>query len=541
MVKNDFIPQRRYTDAIFIGHIPMGSMYPVRIQSMTNTDTMNTPATVEQVLRMVEAGSEYVRITAPDVKSAENLYEIKNRLQQLQCNIPLIADIHFQPKAAEIAARIVEKVRINPGNYISKNMVEDYSDAAYREELLRVTERMQPLIEICKHHGTAMRIGTNHGSLGRRILDRYGDTPEGMVASAMEFIRICEQFDYRKLVLSMKASQAKVMIYANRLLVKSMAEEKMYYPIHLGVTEAGDGEDGRLKSAAGIGTLLAEGIGDTIRVSLTEDPEKELPVAQELTKIFANYTHSEEKHKIYPSSLSYERFLSEEVRKIGHGERLVVVTHTQHKQADCIASDLPLQTISVQPSLPMEIREGSILCIKEESIPLPKVATWIKKLRQQGYKQPLLFAISDGKSVQDRLKTAIAVGFLSAEGIIDGLVVNQDATWGLDLLQATGDRLSRAEFIACPSCGRTKYDIQAALKIVKEKCRHLKGVKIAVMGCVVNGPGEMADAHYGYIGAGNHRVNLYKGKRCVFSNVSEEEAIDKLVALIKESGDWQEE
>ena len=538
---SDFIPRRRYARTVFVGKIPLGSEYPVRIQSMTNTDTMNTQATVEQILRMVEAGSEYVRITAPDVKAAENLYEIKNRLHQLQCDVPLIADIHFQPKAAEVAAAIVEKVRINPGNYISNNISGNYTDAAYREELQRVSERLYPLIEICKAHHTAMRIGTNHGSLGRRIYDRYGDTPEGMVASAMEFIRICEQFQYHQLVLSMKSSQVKVMIYATRLLAKTMAKENMFYPIHLGVTEAGDGEDARLKSAAGIGALLAEGIGDTIRVSLTENPEKELPVARELTQIFSNYAHSQQPHDNYHSSLSYERFQSNGVQNIGHGKRLVVVTKSMHASADCPASELPLQTVSLGHPLTLNKQNSVILCVAEDKMTLPGVAKEIRTLRQQGYKQPLLLSITSVANSKERMKAAAAVGFLSAEGLIDGLLLENDAILGLDLLQATGDRMSKAEFIACPSCGRTKYDIQSALKAVKERCKHLKGVKIAVMGCIVNGPGEMADADYGYIGAGNHRVNLYKGKQCVLSNIDEDKALDELVALIKASGDWQDE
>lgn len=536
-----FIPQRRYTQTVFVGNIPLGSEYPVRIQSMTNTDTMNTQATVEQVLRMVEVGSEYVRITAPDVRAAENLYEIKNRLHQLRCEVPLIADIHFQPKAAEVAAAIVEKVRINPGNYISKNISVNYSDDAYREELERVSERLYPLIEICKAHHTAMRIGTNHGSLGRRILDRYGDTPEGMVASAMEFIRICEKFQYHQLILSMKSSQVKVMIYATRMLTQAMAEEHMFYPIHLGVTEAGSGEDARLKSAAGIGTLLAEGIGDTIRVSLTENPEKELPVARELTQLFSHYAHSNQPHDDYHSALSYERFQSDAVRKIGGGGRLAVITETTHANADYSAAELPLQKVLLKQIPLFKKQDFVIFCIAEDNTALPDVAKGIRMLRQQGFKQPLLISVSDAENSKERMKMATVVGFLSAEGLIDGLLLEHDAIFGLDLLQATGDRMSKAEFIACPSCGRTKYDIQAALRAVKERCQHLKGLKIAVMGCVVNGPGEMADADYGYIGAGNHRVNLYKGKQCVLSNIDEDKALDELLALIKASGDWEEE
>lgn len=373
---------------IKIGNLTMGGGAPVRVQSMTNTDTMDTMATVEQTLRMVDAGCELVRITAPDVKAAENLYNIKNELLKRGCEVPLVADIHFNPKAAEVAATIVEKVRVNPGNYTDRNTGKvHFSEQEYNDELLRIGDKMSTLIDICKQHHTAMRIGINHGSLSERIMSRYGNTPEGMAQSAVEFAEVCRRQDYHDLVFSMKASNVKFMVQSTRRFVEKMHEMDMDYPIHLGVTEAGNALQARLKSAAGIGALLIDGIGDTIRVSLTEEPEAEVPVAY-------------------------------------------------------------------------------------------------------------------------------------------------------DILQAVGVRISKAEFIACPSCGRTQYDIQKALEEIKARTQHLKGIKIGVMGCIVNGPGEMADADYGYVGAGHGKITLYKGHTPVKPNIDQQFAVEELVALIKENGDW---
>lgn len=375
---------------ITIGNLKMGGGAPIVVQSMTNTDTMDTEATVRQTLQLVEAGCEMVRITAPDVKAAQNLYNIKNELAKRGCNVPLVADIHFNPLAAETAATIVEKVRVNPGNYTDRNTGKIYfTDQEYADELKRIAEKMSTLIEICKKHGTAMRIGTNHGSLSERVMSRYGNTAEGMAQSAIEFAQVCREQNYDKLVFSMKASNVKVMVQSTRLFVEKMHALGMDYPIHLGVTEAGDAMQGRLKSAAGIGALLVDGIGDTIRVSLTEDPVEEIPVAY-------------------------------------------------------------------------------------------------------------------------------------------------------DILQAVGARISQAEYIACPSCGRTQYDIQEALQQIKARTHHLKGVKIGVMGCIVNGPGEMADAHYGYVGSGAGKITLYKGKEVVTRNIDQKDAVEALVQLIKDNGDWQE-
>lgn len=375
---------------IHIGKLTLGGGAPIRVQSMTNTDTMDTQATVEQTLRMVEAGCELVRITAPDVKAAQNLYNIKNELLKRGCEVPLIADIHFNPLAAETAATIVEKVRVNPGNYTDRNTGKiHFTDQEYNDELKRIGEKMSHLIEICKQHHTAMRIGTNHGSLSERIMSRYGNTPEGMAQSAIEFAQVCSEQNYHDLVFSMKASNVKVMVQSTRLFVEKMEALGMNYPIHIGVTEAGDGDQGRLKSAAGIGALLIDGIGDTLRVSLTEDPVAEIPVAY-------------------------------------------------------------------------------------------------------------------------------------------------------DILQAVGARISKAEYIACPSCGRTQYNIQEALQQIKQRTNHLKGLKIGVMGCIVNGPGEMADADYGYVGSGAGKITLYKGKEVMKRNIDQADAVEGLVNLIKENGDWKD-
>ncbi|MEI6435215.1 MAG: (E)-4-hydroxy-3-methylbut-2-enyl-diphosphate synthase [Bacteroidota bacterium] len=390
-MENANIYQRFSTRVVNIGDIPLGGDNPVRVQSMTNTDSLNTKATVAQAVRMIEAGCEYVRIAVPFMKEARNLREIKDELRRQGYKTPIIADVHFNAKIAEEAAAIVEKVRINPGNYIPTNINRNASDVFSSEEHFdQISDKLSPLLKICKEHDTAIRIGVNHGSLSRRILEQYGDTPLGMVESAMEFARVCEVHSFQNLVLSMKASNTRVMITANRLLVESMKKTGMNYPIHLGVTEAGSGEDGRIRSAIGIGSLLADGIGDTIRVSLTEDPEFEIPVAY-------------------------------------------------------------------------------------------------------------------------------------------------------NILQATGVRITKAEFVACPSCGRTQYNIQSALEKIRERTSHLKGIKIAVMGCIVNGPGEMADAHYGYVGSGNGKICLYKSRNQIRKNIDESLAVEALVELIKESGDWVEE
>lgn len=449
------------SNTIKIGNLTLGGDSPIRIQSMTNTDTMDTMATVDQCLRLADVGCEIVRITAPGVQEAQNLYNIKNELVKRGCNVPLVADIHYNPKAAEIAAEIVEKVRINPGNYVDRNIGKtSYNDTEYNTEIEKITQRMANLIDICKRHNTAMRIGTNHGSLSERIVSRYGDTPMGMAVSAIEFANVCRSLDFHNLVFSMKASNVKVMVYSTRLFVQKMIEEGMNYPIHLGVTEAGDAQQGRIKSSAGIGTLLLDGIGDTLRVSLTEDPVAEIPVAKQIVKYIPRRQAS--KQDIVSLKTSFDRCENE-------------VYYT------------------------------------------PKNTT----LEEYQIKEAATYA----------------------KNYIDGKVseIADDSDTALDIMQAVGAKISKAEYISCPSCGRTQYDIQAALQKIKAQTSHLKGIKIGVMGCIVNGPGEMADAHYGYVGSGNGKITLYKGREVVRKNIAQEEAVEALVQLIKDNGDWIEE
>lgn len=449
------------SNTINIGNVALGGSNPIRIQSMTNTDTMDTMATVEQTLRLVEAGCEIVRITAPGIQEANNLYNIKNELVKRGCSVPLVADIHFNPQAAEIAASIVEKVRINPGNYVDRNVGKiSYTDAEYNLEIEKITERLNKLIEICKRNDTAIRIGTNHGSLSERIVSRYGDTPMGMAVSAIEFANVCRSLDFNKLVFSMKASNVKVMVYSTRLFVQKMIEQGMNYPIHLGVTEAGDAMQGRIKSSAGIGTLLLDGIGDTLRVSLTEDPVAEIPVAKQIV----NY--------------------------------------------------LPRK----------EVRKQDILNLKTSFLPADK----------SEYYTPCYSTMDEYQILQSAVY---------AKAYIDGQVseIDDNSDTALDIMQAVGAKISKAEYISCPSCGRTQYDIQQALQNIKARTQHLKGIKIGVMGCIVNGPGEMADAHYGYVGAGKGKITLYKGKEVVRKNIPQQDAVDALIQLIKDNGDWVEE
>lgn len=437
----DSIITRRQSREVKVGNVIIGGNNPIVVQSMTNTDTMDTMATVEQTMRMVEQGCQMVRITASDEKTANNLYNIKNELVKRGCDVPLVADIHFNPKAAEISASLVEKIRINPGNYVDRKWKEGFSDKDYEDILKRAQDNISPLIDISKKHNTAIRIGVNHGSISERIVYRYGNTPLAMAESAMEFLRMFNEMDFLNIVVSMKASNVKVMNQANLILVEKMKEVNMSLPLHLGVTEAGNGEDGRIKSICGIGSLLAQGIGDTIRVSLTEKPENEIPVAKLLANAFSD---------------------------IYEGKEI---------EQDAVAT--------------REIADNARLLL-EDKIDV------------------------DSFHLEDEELTK-------------------------NILQATGKKVFKAEFIACPSCGRTKYDIQSALEKVKEKCFQLKGLKIAVMGCIVNGPGEMADADYGYIGCGNGKVNLYRQGHLIHSSIEEENAINLLISMIKEDGKWVEQ
>ncbi|MFZ1519656.1 MAG: (E)-4-hydroxy-3-methylbut-2-enyl-diphosphate synthase [Ignavibacteriaceae bacterium] len=653
---NSLTQYSRYkTRKVFIGDIPLGGNNPIRIQSMTTTDTMNTIATVEQTISMVEAGCEYIRITAPSLNEAKNLEAIKKELKVRGYSVPLIADIHFTPNAAEMAARIVEKVRVNPGNYVDKKKFDliEYSDAEYQEELDRIRERFTPLVKICKEYGTAMRIGTNHGSLSDRIMSRYGDTPLGMVESALEFLRICEDENYHSIVLSMKASNPQVMVQAYRLLINKMEAEGMNYPLHLGVTEAGGGEDGRIKSALGIGALLEDGIGDTIRVSLTEDPEFEAPVAIAL----ANRYKGREKHKpikeIDESPIDpfvYNRRKTFEVlsiggsnvprvvgdyskRKITSQKDLIDIGYTYEEPTDkWNLSDIAADLIYLgKNTLPFDCPNGlnaiydfeiwKNLEDKYNSYPIFTTHQFVEIEKKSSELNFITITIDDlsesflnkvkndktvvliletqnfaGMAEQRRaffeliengitnpiiikrdylsitfedlqLYSSTDFGALLIDGFGDGVWLSVDnlksatETSGtyvksfinksetkekivkrllFNILQAARQRISKTEYIACPSCGRTLFDLQETTEMIRKRTEHLKGVKIAIMGCIVNGPGEMADADYGYVGSGVDKITLYREKNIVRRNISANNAVNELIELIKEDGNWVE-
>lgn len=632
---------RFITREVQIGHVPMGGHHPIRIQSMTTTDTMDTRGTVEQTIRMVESGCEYVRITAPSIKEAENLANIKKELHLRGYKVPLVADIHFTPNAAEVAARIVEKVRVNPGNYVDKKKFEniDYTDAAYQAELSRIYEKFSPLVKICKEYGTAMRIGTNHGSLSDRIMSRYGDTPHGMVESAMEFIRMCEDLNYYNLVISMKASNTQVMVQAYRLLVQTMVKEGMNYPLHLGVTEAGDGEDGRIKSAVGIGTLLADGLGDTIRVSLTEDPEFEAPVAKALAKRFEGksalkdfqpvdilpVTHNSQ--LVTYSPFQYHRRNTIEIENLGGHQvpRVIINLENENLKDPAILnsvgfnysalldkynlSDQACDMVYLGNRLPSFSFPGGLkqlynyptwldLADKQNCHPLFSLAEYNKaevrdekinfikilaedldvtqlrdldkavlvlatnaenamqtiryaflQLLDAGLKFPVIIERTfDGLNLEDfQLYSSTDLGGLLIDGFGDGVWINAAEiplsvinSTSFGILQATRTRISKTEYISCPSCGRTLFDLQETTQAIRARTSHLKGIKIGIMGCIVNGPGEMADADYGYVGAGVDRITLYRGQEVVKKNVKTANAIDELIGIIREDGNWIE-
>lgn len=631
---------RFLTREVNIGDIPMGGLNPIRIQSMTTTDTMDTIGTVEQTIRMVNSGCEYVRITAPSIKEAENLANIKKELLFRGYKVPLVADIHFTPNAAESAARIVEKVRVNPGNYADKKRFEniEYTQQAYQAELERIYKKFTPLVKICKEYGTAMRIGTNHGSLSDRIMSHYGDTPRGMVESAMEFIRMCEDQNYYNLVISMKASNTQVMVQAYRLLVATMVKEGMNYPLHLGVTEAGDGEDGRIKSAVGIGALLEDGLGDTIRVSLTEDPEFEAPVAKALALRYENRARitglSTEREKIKIQDLPYQpyeynRRQTKPVQHIGGHHHPVVMLDVskenlkdpyflgavgykysagldKYNMADqaCdlvyLADGLPSfsfpgnlkQVYNYQtwlglsdknnchPLLPFSdyektelkdehlnlvsidavealnanlgiLKENVVLVLETDAIHgMAAQRELFIKLLKDNLQIPVIIKRTYSKLNADDLMlyAATDLGALFTDGLGDGVWINAAETIGLPLvnatsfgiLQATRTRISKTEYISCPSCGRTLFDLQETTQLIRSRTDHLKGIKIGIMGCIVNGPGEMADADYGYVGTGPGKITLYRGKEVVKKNVNATRALDDLIDLIREDGNWVE-
>ena len=639
------------TREVRVGNLLIGSAHPVRVQTMTTTDTMDTLATVEQTIRCIEAGAELVRITAPSKNEAENLRLIKEELRKRGYNTPLVADIHFTPNAAEIAATIVEKVRVNPGNYVDKKKFEqlEYTDEEYAEEIERIRERFTPLIKICQEYGTAMRIGTNHGSLSDRIMSRYGDTANGMVESAMEFLRIARNENYHQILLSMKSSNPQVMVQAYRLLISQMMNEfGECYPLHLGVTEAGDGEDGRIKSAIGIGTLMEDGIGDTIRVSLTEDPEFEIPVCQHLVNRYPQEQQNNA-HNLLPeinemsyNPFYYQRRQTSELVNIGSKQVPVVVADLSKYET---ISETDLQEIGYHYDAVTDkwnIADAAadyIFCAHFPALSLPSTlriilehSQWLKWADQekcfplfsadqytdeQNKKSSILnFVMIDcypkgfssaaldttlAKIAQDKtvvlclsstnknaaqsvrrmfielinrninhpvilicdsqheniqeslIHYAVETGSLFIDGMGDGICLgyqyNQKSVQSpvkllnsvsFGILQATRTRISKTEYISCPSCGRTLFDLQETTAKIRAVTHHLKGVKIAIMGCIVNGPGEMADADFGYVGSGVGKITLYKGKEVVKRNVSSDVAVDELVNLLKESGAWVE-
>ncbi|MFY0606866.1 MAG: (E)-4-hydroxy-3-methylbut-2-enyl-diphosphate synthase [Cyclobacteriaceae bacterium] len=635
---------RRKTHEVKIGEVPMGAEHPIRVQSMTTVDTMDTQGSVEQVLRMVESGCEYVRITAPSMKEAENLRAIKEELRKRGCDVPLVADIHFTPNAAELAAKIVEKVRVNPGNYADKKKFEEieYTDESYDAELARIREKFTPLVEICKEQSTAMRIGTNHGSLSDRIMSRYGDTALGMVESALEFIRICEDLEYYDLVISMKSSNPQVMVYAYRLLAEKLIEEGLKsYPLHLGVTEAGEAEDGRIKSALGIGTLLEDGLGDTVRVSLTEEPEVESPVGKILVDRllskksgkdsnddfdFSNYSPFEYKKRTtmevanlggsnVPRVIAdYSRIKEvhvKDLKAIGHfylpeldkwtmndlgadyiytgsspvgfmlpnGLKQILDFEAWNKLEDHL-NNYPLIAVNqidkelnstliflrvtceeLTESLIQKIKNRPELCIilnSNEDFAMAKMRAAFIKLGQLGVKTPVVISRAFPELVEDAemMFPATDIGGLLIDGFGDGAMLSMDLlpnnrellqskaksynTTLFGILQAARTRITKTEYISCPSCGRTLFDLQETTAMIRKRTDHLKGVKIGIMGCIVNGPGEMADADYGYVGSGKGKITLYKGKEVMKRGVPSVNALDELIELIKEDGRWTE-
>lgn len=546
---SEFSYHRRPTLEVRVGNTAIGGNNPVRIQSMASTSTMDTEASVAQARRIVDAGAELVRFTAQGVREAANLGEIRRRLRECGCEVPLVADIHFNPRAAFTAAEQVEKVRINPGNFVDPGRTFrkiEYTDEEYAAELKRLEEALVPFLETCRANDTAIRLGVNHGSLSDRIMSRYGDTPAGMVESAMEFLRVCRSHGFDRVVISIKASNVVVMVETVTRLVEAMDAEEMHYPLHLGVTEAGDGEDGRIKSAVGIGALLREGIGDTIRVSLSEEPEAELPVARKIMDyidLMATAASVEAPRDGRFRLGKGMRRMSREIGAVG-GSRVPVVPAvdglTGLKEID--AEAVIAGKVDIAP-------DDIILLSASGEVPGMTLETAMNILVAEGIDNPVILrGVYNGLDADTvRLRSSIDLGALLLKGFADGIEIVSDALTpdeasrlALAILQSARLRISHTEYIACPGCGRTLFDLQQTLARVKEATSHLKGLKIGVMGCIVNGPGEMADADYGYVGAGVGKISLYKGKECVEKNIPAEEAVSHLVELIKKCGDWKE-
>ncbi len=546
---SEFSYHRRPTLEVRVGNTAIGGNNPVRIQSMASTSTMDTEASVAQARRIVDAGAELVRFTAQGVREAANLGEIRRRLRECGCDVPLVADIHFNPRAAFAAAEQVEKVRINPGNFVDPGRTFrkiEYTDEEYAAELRRLEEALVPFLETCRANDTAIRLGVNHGSLSDRIMSRYGDTPAGMVESAMEFLRVCRSHGFDRVVISIKASNVVVMVETVTRLVEAMEAEEMHYPLHLGVTEAGDGEDGRIKSAVGIGALLREGIGDTIRVSLSEEPEAELPVARKIMDyidLMATAASVEAPRDGRFRLGKGMRRMSREIGAVG-GSRVPAVPAvdglTGLKEID--AEAVIAGKVDISP-------DDIILLSASGEVPGMTLEAAMNILVAEGIDNPVILrGVYNGPDADTvRLRASIDLGALLLKGFADGIEIASDALTpdeasrlALAILQSARLRISHTEYIACPGCGRTLFDLQQTLARVKEATSHLKGLKIGVMGCIVNGPGEMADADYGYVGAGVGKISLYKGKECVEKNIPAEEAVSHLVELIKKCGDWKE-
>ena len=559
--------KRRATVEVAVGGVVIGGNNPVRVQSMTNTSTMDTEGSVEQTLRIVERGGELVRLTTQGNREAVNLGNIKEQLLARGCNVPLVADVHFNAAVADTAARYADKVRVNPGNYVDtartfKHI--DYTDAEYADELKRLRERFVAFLNICKAEGKAVRVGVNHGSLSDRIMSRYGDTPSGVVESCMEFLRICRDENFNNVVVSIKTSNTAMMVTTVRRLVRVMAEEGISYPLHLGVTEAGDAEDGRIKSAVGIGALLADGIGDTLRVSLAEAPENEIPVAKQLVDYVTHRSGHAVVEAVVAPSFNYEepqRRPTDAVGKVGGSNVPVVVgcnVAAGELAPDFVASDIVLAS-------PVDAAEGSFVAVEYKDLtneniarlksvkdiilvassahdnPVGELRALVHKLVAEGVSAPVIIRRKYEESAIEslRIKASADLGVLLIDGLVDGLWIENDGIDCADIvavafgiLQATRARISKTEYIACPGCGRTMYDLQGTLARIKAATAHLKGLKIGVMGCIVNGPGEMADADYGYVGAARGKVSLYRRKECVEKNIPEEEAIERLLQLI---------
>ena len=591
---------RRKTLSVKIGKVFIGSDHSIKTQSMTTASTMDTNQSVDEAIRIIQAGGKLVRFTAPNINEAKNLLNIKNALVEKGYDDPLVADIHFTPNAALEASKIVEKVRINPGNYVDKKKfeVKEYDDKSYQDELLKIEEKFIPLINSCKENKVAMRIGTNHGSLSDRVMNRFGDTPLGMVESAMEFLRICKQNDYDQIVLSMKSSNPIVMIHAYRLLVKSMENENMHYPLHLGVTEAGDGLDGRIKSALGIGTLLTEGIGDTIRVSLTEDPEFEIPAAEKILEKIDSISKKIRLKNTDKRAFSFFKRETESIKNIGEKNPPIVISNSSNdfegnfpdylfiddldnlddskkyiiegkdwnenlsknifpyfnslkdfRKSEAVSNTLnfiEIELSKITNTIMQTFSNNVVIVLNVDNANRHDLLSAFNFLEEKRIKIPVIlkgsYQSSDFEKVA--IDASIDIGSILLEGMGNGIwIQTKDFDSKINelsflILQNTRTRIFKTDYISCPSCGRTKFDLQETTALVKEHTNHLKGLKISVMGCIVNGPGEMADADYGYVGSGDGVISLYKGKELVKRNISSEQAVDELIQLIKENDDW---